>query len=467
MGGEGKLPRKALAALVVVGAMLVAAVAASGASAARTQVHWIHGYKSPGTPNSLNLVGFLRFGPSHAPNILILNPGTSAGAAYFAPLARAIVNRTPGWQVWSVERRENLLEDQSVFNRAKRGKATPEQVFDYYLKWVTDHTITHHVQPVPDSDVQFAKQWGMNTEIHDLRKVVRLAKEKGRHVVVGGHSLGGSITTAYATWDFNGKPGVKGLSGLVFIDGASGPDPVSEADAQQSLDDLNSGSSPWLAFGGIPAPFAGLFGDGGSSAAKMAPTAPSLAQDWSGLPSYLKPPVPADNEAQFGFAADVNTSPSSLAAFQVHAGHLQGGNCDPCGWIRGNAITPIQRYATMISGWGLQNTDGTAWYHPMRLSIDSGAVADGNANPAQKVLDVDTTHGNDINVPMYAFAAALGNDRVVQATKALARQSHLPKHDVTIVNKAKTYAHNDPNAASPSRNDFLKHLIPFLDGIGH
>jgi hypothetical protein len=151
----------------------------------------------------------------------------------------------------------------------------------------------------------------------------------------------------------------------------------------------------------------------------------------------------------------------------VHAGHLQGGNCDPCGWIRGNAITPIQRYATMISGWGLQNTDGTAWYHPMRLSIDSGAVADGNANPAQKVLDVDTTHGNDINVPMYAFAAALGNDRVVQATKALARQSHLPKHDVTIVNKAETYAHNDPNAASPSRNDFLKHLIPFLDGIGH
>jgi pimeloyl-ACP methyl ester carboxylesterase len=466
MGGESKLPRKALAALAVIGAMLVAAVAASGASAARTQVHWIHGYKSPGTPNSLNMVGLLRFGPSHAPNILILNPGTSAGSAYFAPLARAIVKRTPGWQVWSVERRENLLEDQSVFNRAKRGKATPEQVFDYYLKWVTDHTITHHVQPVPDSDVQFAKQWGMNTEIHDLRKVVRLAKEKGRHVVVGGHSLGGSITTAYATWDFNGKPGVKGLSGLVFIDGASGPDPVSKADAQQSLDDLNSGSSPWLAFGGIPAPFAGLFGDGGSSAAKMAPNAPSLAQDWSGLPSYLKPPVPADNEAQFGFASDVKTSPSSLAAFQVHAGHLQGGNCDPCGWIRGNAITPIQRYATMISGWGLQNVDGTAWYHPMRLSIDSGAVADGNANPAQKVLDVDTTHGNDINVPMYAFAAALGNDRVVQATKALARQSHLPKRDVTIVNKAKTYAHNDPNAASPSRNDFLKHLTPFLDGIG-
>jgi pimeloyl-ACP methyl ester carboxylesterase len=467
MGGESKLPRKALAALAVIGAMLVAAVAASGASAARTQVHWIHGYKSPGTPNSLNMVGLLRFGPSHAPNILILNPGTSAGSAYFAPLARAIVKRTPGWQVWSVERRENLLEDQSVFNRAKRGKATPEQVFNYYLKWVTDPSIKHHVQPVPNEDVQFAKQWGMNTEIHDLRKVVRLAKEKGRHVVVGGHSLGGTITTAYATWDFNGKPGVKGLSGLVYIDGGSSPEAVTKSEAQQSLDALNSGASPWLSFGGIPAPFAGLFGDGGGSAAKMAPNAPSLAQDWSGLPSDLKPPVPADNEAQFGFASDVKTSPSSLAAFQVHAGHLQGGNCDPCGWIRGNAITSIQRYAAMISGWGLQNVDGTAWYHPMRLTIDGGAVGDGNPNAAQKVLDVDTTHGNDINVPIYAFAAALGGDRVVQATRALARQSHLPKREVTIVNKAKTYAHNDPSAASPNRNAFLKHLVPFLDGIGH
>src|SRR6478672_3977434 len=152
MGGEGKLPRKALAALVVIGAMLVAAVAASGASAARTQVHWIHGYKSPGTPNSLNLVGFLRFGPSHAPNILILNPGTSAGAAYFAPLARAIVNRTPGWQVWSVERRENLLEDQSVFNRAKRGKATPEQVFDFLLSFDCRQKSSHHVRSVAFSD---------------------------------------------------------------------------------------------------------------------------------------------------------------------------------------------------------------------------------------------------------------------------------------------------------------------------
>ena len=50
----------------------------------------------------------------------------------------------------------------------------------------------------------------------------------------------------------------------------------------------------------------------------------------------------------------------------------------------------------MFSGWGLQNLDGTAWYHPMRLTIDSGAVGDGVANPAQSVLDVHSTDASKL-----------------------------------------------------------------------
>ena len=37
---------------------------------------------------------------------------------------------------------------------------------------------------------------------------------------------------------------------------------------------------------------------------------------------------------------------------------------------------------------------------------------------------------------------------------------------MTIVDRHQTYAHNDPNSASPSRNVFLKHLIPFLHRVG-
>ena len=71
----------------------------------------------------------------------------------------------------------------------------------------------------------------------------------------------------------------------------------------------------------------------------------------------------------------------------------------------------------MFSGWGLKSLDGTAWYHPQRLTIDSGAVAAGNKNPAQDVLDVRATHGHDLpkRLRIYAFGAALGGQRVLDA----------------------------------------------------
>src|SRR5436305_1507591 len=124
--------------------------------------------------------------------------------------SRVLLKRGRGWQVWAVERRENLLEDQSMLDKAKEGKATGKQLFDYYLGWLADPSIKTHFQFIPDSSVAYAKQWGMNTEINDLRRVVLAAKRLGGHVVVGGHSLGGSIVTAYAPWYFHGQPGAKG-----------------------------------------------------------------------------------------------------------------------------------------------------------------------------------------------------------------------------------------------------------------
>src|SRR3954453_18490701 len=281
------------------------------------------GYPSPGTPSNLNVVGVLKTGDPKAKNVLVLNPGTSASAAYFEPLARTLVKRLPDWQVWAVERRENYLEDQSELNLLKQGKVSPTDFFNYYLGYLSNSSVTNHVNGVPDSAVPFARQWGMNTEINDLRVVVKAAGRRGRNVAMGGHSLGGSIATAYATWDFNGRPGGRDLSGLVLIDGASSPTPVTADAAQTSLNNLQT-SSPWLAFGGIPAPLAGLFGTVGSSLTKAAPNSPSLFATWPLLPSNLKAPpgVNPTNEAGFGFDTDAKTSPPSLIAAQVHSGQL-------------------------------------------------------------------------------------------------------------------------------------------------
>ena len=461
------MPARLALIAIAAGALWVGLVPTATAKPPKVRFSTMQGYPSPGTPSNLNVVGVLKTGNPKAKNVLVLNPGTSASAAYFEPLAKSIVKRLPDWQIWAVERRENYLEDQSELNLLKQGKVSANDLFNYYLGYLSNPSITNHLHPVQDSQVPFARDWGMNTEINDLRVVVKAAQRKGRNVAMGGHSLGGSIATAYATWDFNGRPGGRDLSGLVLIDGASSPTPVTAGQAQTSLNNLQS-SSPWLAFGGIPAPLAGLFGMVGSAATKAAPNSLSVFAGWPLLPSNLQPPagINATNEAGFGYSTDAATSPPNLRAAQVHSGHLAASG-DPRGWDRAGAITPIQRWASMFSGWGLQNLDGTAWYHPMRLTIDSGAVGDGVANPAQSVLDVHSTDAAKLpkRLRIYAFGAALGGPNVLTAAQALAATAHIPNRNLKLVNRQSTYAHNDPSAAQPEKNAFFKRLIPFLEKL--
>ena len=49
----------------------------------------------------------------------------------------------------------------------------------------------------------------------------------------------------------------------------------------------------------------------------------------------------------------------------------------------------------MFSGFGINNADGTEWYFPQRLTDDGGAVGNGLANPAQKVLTCARRWGGD------------------------------------------------------------------------
>jgi pimeloyl-ACP methyl ester carboxylesterase len=450
--------------LRLVHATLLLAIVASPAWSQDVRFVRIDGFAAPGTPSNLNKVGILQIGSAKARNVLVLNPGTSASAAYFAPLAKTVVGKLPDWQVWAVERRENQLEDHSVLDQAKAGTVTGQQLFDYYLGFLTNPSITTHFQLIADADVAYAHEWGMRVEIEDLALVVKEAKKHGRRVVLGGHSLGGSITAAFATWDFKGKAGARKLRGLVFIDGGSGPTPITPEQATTSLQTLENGT-PWLTFGGIPAPFAGLFNATGSMGVFLDPDAPSIGQSFALLPADLKPPIPVTNLAQYGYALDTETSPPALIAAQAHLGHLAASG-DPRGWDQAGEITPILRYAEMFSGKGLQGLDGTAWYHPQRLTLDSGAVAAGNRNPAQDVLDVPATHGHDLprRLKIYAFGAALGGQAVLDAATLLAQQSHIPSKNLTLIDRHDTYAHNDPNSADPD-NAFIDGLVPFLQSI--
>jgi len=443
------------------------ASSSTNSSTAPLSVTWMSSYAAPGTPAQYNKVGIIKVGPSSAKNVLVLEPGTSAAAAYFVPLAKWIVSKTSGWQVWAVERRENLLEDQSELNLYKEHKATTTQLFDYYLGYLKNSSITQHYQPVANSTVEFAKQWGMNVAVQDLHVVIAAAKKLGGKVVLGGHSLGGSVVTAYATWDFDGHAGADELAGLVYIDGGSSATPVSAQAATQTLQALDApGASPWLAFGGIAAPYAGLFEASGAASALLDPNAASLGQTSGLLPTDIVPSVPVTNLGQYGYALNASTSPSSLLAAQAHLGQGIASQGPIHGWNGSGALTPIDRFATMFSGEGIQNANGTEWYFPQRLTDDTAAVDNGNANPAQSVLGVDATMGHSLpkNLLIYAFGARLGGASVPQDAQILAQQSGIPMSNLTVANYQSTYSHNDPAGAYPN-NAFFNRLIPFLGKV--
>ena len=274
-------------------------------------------------PAKYNQFRVLEVGSKDAKNVLVLEPGTSAGAGSTRLDAQAIAKSMPDWQVWSVDRRENALEDHSVIDGYISGKQTQQQAFDYYLGWLSDPSIQPHFTAPPDASVPFARDWGMDVAIGDLHNVVDRAKGLGGKIVLGGHSLGGSIATAYATWDFDGKSGGDDLDGLVLIDGASGPGaPISVSDANARREELST-SSPFIDLVGLGLPWsAGVFNVLGSNTVLHDPDTPSLAFNWPLFPAMLKPPVQPTNRAQYGYALDAKTGPASLKLVQMHIGEL-------------------------------------------------------------------------------------------------------------------------------------------------
>ena len=476
--------RAARGAMAVLGMLAMCGAIASSAAAEPVRVTraWHPGFIAPETPESLDTVGVVKVMPwsraaaAAATNVLVLEPGTSAGAPYFLPFAKWLVENVKGWQVWSVERRENRLENQSRLNMAKKGAITPRELFEYYLGYLTNGGKLPHVQPVSEQHAiaDGARQWGMNVAVQDLHVVIEEAKALGGKVVLGGHSLGGSVVTAYATWDFGGKAGADGLAGLVYDDGGSSPTPVTAEQAGASLETLSK-KTPWLAFGGIPAPTLGLFGSIGASLALMAPGEAAVLGNWIGLPPSLQTHnakgevVPATNEAGFGYGVNVGTSPPNLFAAQVHAGaglaepETAG---QPWTWNGAGAITPIRRYAEMLAGSTLMGADGNEWYFPERLTIDTGAVAEGNDNPAQAVLGEHAIHGHELptSLRILAIGTELGKEAVLKAAEILAEQSGIPHGNLTLINEENTYAHNDPAGAYPN-NEFFSQLVPFLSGL--
>lgn len=458
MASLTRLVSSAASVAVLAGALVLPAV-----PAAADDFVTMRGFDAAATPDRYDQVQVLKQGPAKAPNVLVLIPGTSAGAANFRVMARGLLARLDGWQVWSIERRENLLEDHSALRQYRAGNVTTDELVDYYLGWLTDPTQPSRFTPRATAATEFARDWGLRVAVHDIRRVVKAAGAGGRSVVLGGHSLGGRIATAYAAWNFGGRPGVRDLDGLVFIDGGGTSTQLpTAAQARADLTALQSGS-PFLDLLGLGLPWAsGVFNALGSTSAVVRPNEPSALQDLPLVPAALKPPVPATNLGTYGYSVDSDSSPDFLSLVHSHIGSLATSG-DPRGWVDGE-LGSATRAAKVFAHRG--GVDGTSWYHPVRLSLDSRFVNNGVSNPAQRVLGVKATMGDRVRVPMFAFDAELGGGRVGEAARELARQSGLPQRKVVTVDRSRSFAHIDPLSAAPAKNVFIRRLAPFLQRIG-
>jgi hypothetical protein len=190
------------------------------------------------------------------------------------------------------------------------------------------------------------------------------------------------------------------------------------------------------------------------------------------LPASLRAPEPLNYLALFAFNTDVTTSPLGHAGDFAILAHEGKGIASTSvggvhGWNATGALTPPQRWATMLAGPAVAGADGVEWYFPYRLSLDIfDSLANGIANPAQQVLGVHATMGRHLphRLLMYAFGAALGQG-IGQATRALAKQSGIPASHLTVTSRAGSYAHNDPAGAYP-HNAFFAGLVRFLRSVG-
>jgi pimeloyl-ACP methyl ester carboxylesterase len=448
--------RLLLAAALAAASLAALPAASSGAAEVQTTVTgWTH---APG-PRKYDRLDVTKFGSSAAKTVLVLVPGTNGGRGDFTLTARELVKDVPGLQVWAVDRRSQALEDTSVFRQALAGTVTPKAMFDYYAGWIADPSITPHYQPPDAAQLGFAADWGLQVQLEDVRAVIAKARAGGaKRVILGGHSLGASVAVAYASWDFDGHPGYRDLDGVVLIDGGLRGS-FDSADLSQAKTRLAAiKKQPFLDLLGLGLPWVtGILSESAAILALKEPDAPSVGQAFSLLPAAFKPPIPVTNEGQFGFAFDATTSPKSLGLIQVRSGSLGSDGR----WVDGE-VSPIRR---VEETFGQEPGNAVEWFYPSRLNLDVDAASPLVQDSAAKYLGLRLKWAKQAALPVYALQTSLTHGAVLKGAKSFVKLSHSPASEAKYVDASSNMSHLDPLTAAPSKNTYLKTVVPWLKQV--
>jgi len=441
----------------------------------RREVFFVEGVKPPpnpttgsATPTEYDRVRVVRYRvdsetPVAARAVAVLMPGFLGGAGSYDPMARAIVRRssqTDVFEAWAIDRRSNLLEDHHGLDVAEVRK-DPELAKRYYFEEgaVEDETFGGFVG---QAQVDFASEWGLETTVGDLRKVVELVAPEDRkaRVFLVGHSLGATIVEEYAAWDFAGKPGYDELAGLVLVDGVS----QHEGAAAISITEEEYLQGPPIGVGSylspgletirkstrfIALPFLGqdVYPIAAIAAMRATYSPAAIVDDpyrdnaFRTLLSLTDLPR-MTNRAAMGFAFDDASNGLSFAA--VSCGESKGGPLgeydgllggkllhptDPSAtydWVEYDATNPREHTSlddisrSWFEGPGL---DFAEWYFPARLSLDAQIANTLVLAPGDWPYDaygMRAIHGASMDLPIYgAVAGLLATTTTLDALRAL------------------------------------------------
>ncbi|UUU32453.1 lysophospholipase [Streptomyces sp. CA-210063] len=407
-----------------------------------------------GGPVGSDRVHVLTVGPRDAGTVLVLVPGMFGAANDFRLMARDLVARVPGVQVWAVDRREENLADRTGFG----GTADP---VGYYLDG--------RYRAWEPAEAGFFGAWGLERALEDLRCVVLAARGGGRRrVVLGGHSWGATSALAYAAWDFAGRAGYRDLAGLAVLDGGvrgafegtGTPVRDSPEEVRERLAAIAGGQVFDMTLSGV-----GLGGRAESTQiwyqlagwyAHHDPEGRSVLQER--VPEALRVPFPVTNAALLGTFVDAGFGwPNDIS---VHSGHLaaEADGSGVRGWVD-DGITPIGRVAEAYAGpvpgvW--------EWYWPARLSVDldvSDVYAD---TDLARSLGLRLRHAAGLDIPLYAFQTSYSQGTVVEGARRVVAESRIP---YAVHETDEGMNHLDPLFAATEHNTATRTLAEFVGRV--
>ncbi|WP_164860545.1 hypothetical protein [Rhodococcus sp. X156] len=183
---------------------------------------------APAHPAACDRLGYLRVraadgpaDPAETDNVYVLMPGILAGAGSLEPVARNVVRAAAETgkqvEVWALDRRSNCLEDHTGL-LAAADASSADVAFDYYFDGA-EQDGRSYAGTASAADTAFLNEVGLAQTVQDYATVLmQLPASYRSKVMCGGHSLGGPITAALSSWDFNGTPGYTLCGGYYVLD---------------------------------------------------------------------------------------------------------------------------------------------------------------------------------------------------------------------------------------------------------